>query len=138
MEPVRGGMLADVGPKAADVLGAARPGKSPASWAIRYAASFPEVMTVLSGMSTMAQLEDNLATMQPFKPMTAGDESALNSALAALNKITITKLKRYLLSRVINLRKVPLKSLAFSPGPIIGPPGPRPASGDPRRGRTGA
>ena len=43
-------------------------------------------MTVLSGMSTMAQLEDNLATMQPFKPMTAGDESALNSALAALKE----------------------------------------------------
>ncbi len=86
MEPVRGGMLAEVGPKAAAVLDAARPGKSPASWAIRYAASFPEVMTVLSGMSNMAQLEDNLAAMQPFEPMTAGDKTALDSALSALKE----------------------------------------------------
>ncbi len=69
MEPVRGGALADVCPSANEAFKAARPDASIASWAIRYAASLPHVMVVLSGMSNMEQLKDNLATMSPLEPL---------------------------------------------------------------------
>ncbi|SBV91357.1 4Fe-4S binding domain protein [uncultured Eubacteriales bacterium] len=83
MEPVRGGALAKLSDKAADILHAAQPEKSPASWAIRYAASLPGVMTVLSGMSDMDQVEDNLATMNIFAPLTGTERAVLQEALAA-------------------------------------------------------
>ncbi len=86
MEPVRGGMLANVGGEALEPLQKARPGVSAASWAIRYAASFPEVMTVLSGMSTMAQVKDNVATLSPFEPLTGSDRAVLDVALTALKR----------------------------------------------------
>ena len=75
MEPVRGGALADVCPMANEMFKAARPDASIASWAIRYAASKCNVMTVLSGMSNMEQLKDNLATMTDFSPLTAEEEA---------------------------------------------------------------
>lgn len=74
MEPVRGGALADVCPSANEMFKAARPDASIASWAIRYAASKPNVMTVLSGMSNLEQLTDNLATMTDFVPLSAEEE----------------------------------------------------------------
>lgn len=75
MEPVRGGALADVCPSANEMFKAARPEASIASWAIRYAASKPNVMVVLSGMSNMDQLKDNLTTMTDFQPLTADEEA---------------------------------------------------------------
>lgn len=75
MEPVRGGALADVCPSANEMFKAARPDASIASWAIRYAASKPNVMVVLSGMSNMEQLKDNLATMTEFEPLTEDEEA---------------------------------------------------------------
>jgi predicted aldo/keto reductase-like oxidoreductase len=68
MEPMRGGALASLNDKASGILKKAAPQASLASWAIRFAASLPNVMTVLSGMSTPEQLEDNLKTMTPFRP----------------------------------------------------------------------
>lgn len=68
MEPVRGGVLAKVPDKAKKLfkeLGKA----SPASYAIRYAASFPCVSVVLSGMSTLPQMSDNIACMKDFEPL---------------------------------------------------------------------
>ena len=83
MEPVRGGALATLNDKAAAILRQAAPGRSLASWAIRYAASLPGALTVLSGMSTREQLLDNLATMADFQPITETERATLQQALAA-------------------------------------------------------
>lgn len=69
MEPIKGGTLADPPEKVKEILKASDPDASFASWAIRYAASFPQVMTVLSGMSNIEQMEDNLSYMKEFKPL---------------------------------------------------------------------
>jgi predicted aldo/keto reductase-like oxidoreductase len=83
MEPVRGGALATLNDKAAGILKKADPEASPASWALRFAASLPNVMTVLSGMSTPEQLEDNLKTMNAFRPLSGEDLKTLTEAAAA-------------------------------------------------------
>lgn len=83
MEPVRGGALATLNDKAVGILKTADPDASVASWAIRYAASLPGVMTVLSGMSTMEQVEDNLKTTAGFRPLTKNEYAVIEKAAAA-------------------------------------------------------
>lgn len=73
MEPVKGGNLADLPEEAAAVLDALHGGNS-ASYAIRFAAGFPSIRMVLSGMSDLRQVEDNIAIMRDFKPL---DETEL-------------------------------------------------------------
>ncbi|MBO7602272.1 MAG: aldo/keto reductase [Bacteroidaceae bacterium] len=70
MEPVKGGTLAKVPAEAEALFRAADPKKSMSSWAIRFAASLPNVMMVLSGMSTLEQMQDNVSFMEDFKPLT--------------------------------------------------------------------
>ena len=70
MEPVRGGMLANMAPELEAKFKAKRPNDSVASWALRYVASLEGVMTVLSGMSTEEQMEDNIKTFSNFEPVT--------------------------------------------------------------------
>ena len=65
MEPVKGGSLVDLPPKALEMMTE----YSAAGYAIRYAASFDGIFMVLSGMSDMAQVDDNIATMGAFKPL---------------------------------------------------------------------
>ncbi len=69
MEPVRGGMLADMGPEINAKFKAERPQESVASWALRFASSLPGVMTVLSGMSNEEQILDNIRTFTDFEPI---------------------------------------------------------------------
>ena len=71
MEPVRGGMLASLDPKQEALLKAKRPDRSIASWAFRFIASQPGIMTILSGMSSEEQMEDNIRTFTEFEPMDA-------------------------------------------------------------------
>ena len=66
MEPVRGGSLASLPEEPAGILKKADPNASIASWAVKFAASLPGVMTVLSGMSDEAQVEDNLRSFIGF------------------------------------------------------------------------
>ena len=68
MEPVKGGNLVNLPEEARAVLDALH-GGSPASYAIRFAAGFPGMLMVLSGMSTLQQVEDNLAFMKDFQPL---------------------------------------------------------------------
>lgn len=71
MEPVKGGSLAKLPYEGIDELfKKARPEASTASWALRYAAGYDNVKVVLSGMSTMAQVKDNLSTFNQFEPLT--------------------------------------------------------------------
>lgn len=82
MEPVRGGSLALLCDGAVDILRAANPDASPASWALRFAGSLPGVLTVLSGMSTLAQTQENVKVFADFVPLSDGERDTLERALA--------------------------------------------------------
>jgi len=83
MEPVRGGALSNLSGKAEDILKTADASASQASWAIRFAASLPGVLTVLSGMTVMEQLEDNIRTLSDFRTISDDERSVLTRAAAA-------------------------------------------------------
>ena len=76
MEPVRGGMLASFTPDIEEKFKARQPERSIASWALRFVGSLPGVMTILSGMSTEEQMDDNISTFKNFEPL-ADDEFKL-------------------------------------------------------------
>lgn len=85
MEPVKGGALARVPEPVERLFREVRPELSPASWAIRYAASLDGVMMVLSGMSTMEQLLDNTAYMERFEPLGEKECAAIAEAVKIIN-----------------------------------------------------
>lgn len=92
MEPVRGGSLVNLRQEALDVLKADGSG-SPASYAIRYAAGFAGMFMVLSGMSDMEQMNDNISYMKDFQPLTEKEMSAIQKVqemFKALNLIPCT------------------------------------------------
>lgn len=76
MEPVKGGSLVNLPEEAKKVLDDLH-GGSPASYAIRFAAGFPGMMMVLSGMSTMEQMQDNISFMRDFKPLDETERAAV-------------------------------------------------------------
>ncbi|MBR4255357.1 MAG: aldo/keto reductase [Lentisphaeria bacterium] len=80
MEPLQGGTLAKLTPAAEQVLKKADEKASVASWAFRYAGSLPNVLTVLSGMTTMEVLKENLETFTDFKPLTDAERKTLEEA----------------------------------------------------------
>ena len=82
MEPVKGGVLANLDDEYTEHLKELDAEKSIASWAIRYAASQPEVFVVLSGMSTLQQMKDNVSYMEDFRPLSE-DETAIIEGIAA-------------------------------------------------------
>lgn len=76
MEPVKGGNLVNLPQEAAEVLRELH-GGTPASYAIRFAAGFPGMLMVLSGMSSMEQMEDNISFMKDFKPLDGREMDAI-------------------------------------------------------------
>ena len=88
MEPVKGGSLARVPEEAEKLFKAADPKRSVSSWAIRFAASLPGVMTVLSGMSTLEQLEDNTSFMENFVPLTEDEQKLCFKVANIINSQT--------------------------------------------------
>lgn len=84
MEPVKGGMLADIPAEAARLLEARRPEWSIPSWAVRYAASPDGVALVLSGMSDLRQLLDNTGYMRDFKPLTQDEQAAIAKVVSII------------------------------------------------------
>lgn len=80
MEPVRGGRLATLTPETEKILKAVRPEWSMAAWALRFVKSHPQVQVILSGMSTVEQLEDNLSTFSDAEGLDQKEMDALMEA----------------------------------------------------------
>ena len=90
MEPVKGGTLAKVPEDAEKLFAALDPSMSVPSWAIRFAASLPNVMLVLSGMSTLEQMKDNLSFMADFRPLTEEEKEVCYRVADIINsQITV-------------------------------------------------
>ena len=81
MEPVKGGSLVNL-PSAAQKIFDSLNGGSNASYALRFAAGFEGVMMVLSGMSTIGQMEDNLSFMKNFQPLNQKEQQAVEKVTA--------------------------------------------------------
>lgn len=79
MEPVRGGMLCRLSEQAEAALKAMRPEEGIPAWSFRFIQSIPEVVVTLSGMSDMAQLQDNLHTFAEDKPLNQEERDALQA-----------------------------------------------------------
>ena len=86
MEPVKGGSLADPPKDVRELLKSYAPDRSCASWAIRFAASLEGIITVLSGMSNLEQMRDNISFMQDFQPLNAEEQSIIRQAMALLRE----------------------------------------------------
>ena len=91
MEPVKGGMLANLQAEGEAILKAAAPDRSVASWAIRFAAGLDGVDTVLSGISAMDQMQDNVATMKDFQPLSDEELKTLGRLRAFLTRIPLVE-----------------------------------------------
>ena len=88
MEPVKGGSLSFLPDDLAASLKAERPDSSISSWALRWVASKPNVKVVLSGMSTMDQVEDNLHTFDKFEPLTEKETNLIAKTADNIKKRT--------------------------------------------------
>ena len=86
MEPVKGGNLVNLPPEADRVFRALK-GGSNASYAVRFAASFPSMAMVLSGMSNMEQMEDNLSAMTDFRPLNEAEMAAVDEVRAVFSRL---------------------------------------------------
>ncbi len=89
MEPVKGGMLANPPESVARILKEAEPASSLASWAIRFAADQEGVLVVLSGMSSLEQMEDNLSYMTDFTGLTPEQKNTIANAQEEMSKIPL-------------------------------------------------
>lgn len=88
MEPVKGGSLVNLPEEAKKVLDDLH-GGSHASYAIRFAAGFPGMMMVLSGMSDLEQMKDNLSYMRDFKPLNETELAAVNKVQEIFHKMNM-------------------------------------------------
>ncbi|MBO5900397.1 MAG: aldo/keto reductase [Lentisphaeria bacterium] len=86
MEPLRGGTLAKLNDAACSILKRADSKATPASWAFRFLCGLPNVLCVLSGMTEMEHLEENITTFRNPEPLTAKEKGVLSGALAAFLK----------------------------------------------------
>ena len=87
MEPVKGGSLAGMNSEIQGIMKAQNPNLSVPSWAIRFCAGLDNILTVLSGMSTKEQLDDNVSYMEHFKPLSEKEHEVLNTVVEKLKAI---------------------------------------------------
>ena len=86
MEPAHGGLLANLNDQGRDILKAAEPDRSLASWAFRFLLGLPEISVILSGMSNMEQARDNIATINERKPLSEQEKDLILQASTAFFK----------------------------------------------------
>lgn len=86
MEPVKGGTLARLPERAEALLRSVHPDWSPAAWALRFVGGLPGVETVLSGMSSLQQMEENIALFRGMEPLTAQEKQTLEQAAALIRE----------------------------------------------------
>lgn len=89
MEPVRGGSLASPHPAVVSLLADADSKASPASWALRFAGSLPNAAVVLSGMSDLAQVTENLRLFGPLQPLNEAEAGLLQQAVTILESLPL-------------------------------------------------
>ncbi len=117
MEPLLGGRLASVPEDFREPLEAMAPGQSIASWAFRYAGSFPNVLTVLSGMTYMDHLVDNLKTYSPLKPLNSSEREFLELIGAVIAKAPLSEQQKAKMSQIgaeeSNFRTIPCTTCQY-------------------------
>lgn len=86
MEPLKGGALANLNENAREILKAHAPEAGIASWGLRYVGSLPKVQVLLSGMSSPEQMEENIRTFSPFKPLDEAEKAVLTKAIEAFRQ----------------------------------------------------
>ena len=86
MEPVKGGYLASLREDLENKFKAVDPDNSIASWALRYVGSLPGVMTLLSGMSLLSQMEDNAKTFTDFRPLNEEERKTIQDVVDTMKK----------------------------------------------------
>ena len=89
MEPIKGGLLANPPAPVEAVFKAADPEASCASWAVRFAAGLDGVLAVLSGMSNVEQMRDNISYMKDFKPLSKEEQAVVEKAREEMAKIPV-------------------------------------------------
>lgn len=87
MEPARGGVLCKLPEDIAGILEEAKPGSTPAEWAYRFCWNLPNVIAVLSGMSTIDQARENLASYRDNKPFDDSERAALEKVMNELRSM---------------------------------------------------
>ena len=88
MEPVKGGKLADPPEEVKKLFREYAPDRSYASWAIRFVASLDGILTVLSGMSTIGQMKDNLSYMRQFEPFNEEEWKIIGKAMKIMGEVS--------------------------------------------------
>ena len=86
MEPVKGGILADPPAAVKEIFDAENNGLSYPSWALRFVGSQENILAILSGMSSLDQMKDNLSFMKDFKPLDEHEQEVIRKAQEALNE----------------------------------------------------
>lgn len=87
MEPARGGRLANLPERGKQILKTAEPELSEVSWAYRFCYFLPNVVSVLSGMSTLDQVKENVTEWKTAKPLSDADKKVVEQALEALRSV---------------------------------------------------
>ncbi|MBQ7453841.1 MAG: aldo/keto reductase [Selenomonadaceae bacterium] len=89
MEPIKGGSLVNLPEEVANVFKGANPDASLASWSIRFAASLEGIIAVLSGMSTLDQMKDNVSYMENFKRLDDSERATVEEARKILSGVPV-------------------------------------------------
>ena len=87
MEPCKGGRLANHDEECTEIFKSVRPDMSVASWAFRFVGSLPGIATILSGMTTQEQMEDNMNTFKNFEPLSDEEKAAIDKVVEAMFRV---------------------------------------------------